>query len=231
MSYKLQKELDNVGYAIVENVANITNKDVINLEQKISHSHTLHNNINGNNDYKRSQVHFSSLDVPTFVKNYEQNLLGLLPKYSRPLSSIIKSYENCKEQNAHVDYNVDGRFLSKLKSCKRPPLNALLSLQRNTRLKVYPQSHKLMCRSYKVLRRSKRIQKTIKPIYIKIPVGSAVIFRGDCVHAGCSYKKVNKRIHTFLTPTNEPYSDCLPGGIDEVLTKNMCNFIKDVIVE
>lgn len=229
MALKYSKELNDVGYTLINNVVEISNDNLSCFDTSCGFQHTLHNNNNGSNDHKRAQIHFNN--VPDFLLPYEQKLLKIFPKYNKPKSSIIKSQSGCKEQSSHVDYIVNERFLSKLKSCKRPPLNVILGLETGAKLKVYPRSHKLMCRSFKVTRRSKRLQKKINPTYVNIPVGSALVFRGDCVHAGCSYEQTNRRIHTFLTPIKEKYDGCFPAGTAEVLTKNMNNFISDIIVE
>lgn len=229
MALKRSSELDDDGYTVINDITKFSNDDLTCLEHLCMYPHTLHNNNSGQNDHKRSQIHFNS--VPDFLRLYEQKLIKLFPKYNKAFSSIIKSQHGCKEQNAHVDYMINDRFLSKLKSCKMPPLNAILGLETGAKLKVYPRSHKLMRRSFGATRRSKRLQKKIKPVYVSIPVGSVLVFRGECVHAGCAYEQTNKRIHTFLTPIVERYENCLPVGTDEALTKNMNEFIKNVIIE
>lgn len=228
MTSKLLLELDDIGYTLINKVTNITKDNLESLNTFLNHPRVLHNNNTGYNDNKRFQTHFHN--VPTFVQLYEQKLLKLFPKYDKLISSVVKSNSGCKEQNAHVDYVVNDRFLSKLKICRNPPLNAVLGLERGAKLKVYPNSHKLMSGTFKAVRRSKRLQKKINPVYVNIPIGSVLIFRGDCIHAGCAYEKINKRILTFLIPNSEKYDNCLPICIDEVLTKNI-NFVKDIIVE
>jgi len=95
---------------------------------------------------------------------------------------ILKSKVGCHKQAAHMDYIPTPEILNATDD--KIPLLFLLALEDNTKLLVWPQSHKLL--------------KNTSHIELYLNAGDAVVFRGDLVHAGASYEIDNIRVHAYL---------------------------------
>ena len=71
------------------------------------------------------------------------------------------------------------------------PYGALLSIQNDTHFVVWPGSHLRV--------RSKQQEVISVPgLELSLGKGDMVLFRGDLVHAGASYKGSNIRLHAYL---------------------------------
>jgi ectoine hydroxylase-related dioxygenase (phytanoyl-CoA dioxygenase family) len=212
-------ELYKNGFAIVNNVLQLDNTDVETITNfaKTQFGYSLHNK---NNDHKRSQIHFGNNQV-NCISKYHDILRQMLPDYKIENSSIIKSKSGCNEQDAHIDYCINDAISEKFNESKIPPINAMFAIERGSKLKVYPKSHKIF--------KSVKPKKAIKPIYVRLNKGSVLFFRGDVVHAGCAYLRTNHRIHTFLKPKNNKFNALSSKGLHDYVVKHFPNNIKKLI--
>ena len=98
---------------------------------------------------------------------------------------ILKSKEGCKAQLAHTDYIMNDQLLE----CPDEvfPLSAIVAL---TKINVWPKS----------IKKADAVPdgETISRQTLKLRAGDIFIFRGNLVHAGCYYNKLNYRLHCFL---------------------------------
>lgn len=96
---------------------------------------------------------------------------------------LLESRPGCRQQAAHTDY-VPIPELTAARD-EEVPLLFLLALEDDTRLEVWPRTHRP--RRYPVFRTT-----------VGLSAGDAVLFRGDLVHAGSAYERQNLRIHAYL---------------------------------
>ena len=103
---------------------------------------------------------------------------------------LLRSLAGCGSQMPHCDYVPTASVLA----CTEDtiPCGFLVALQDKTALDVWPQSHRLV-----------RGETTSKKICLQrtrifLNKGDAVLFRGDLMHAGCSYVTNNIRLHFYL---------------------------------
>ena len=113
----------------------------------------------------------------------------LFPEHTVKDWVLLQSLPGCRQQAAHTDY-VPSPALQ-FASDAAVPLLFLLAVEDNTRLEVWPRSHRP--RRYPIL------QKTVT-----LSAGDAVIFRGDLVHAGSAYSEQNVRIHAYIDHPSVP---------------------------
>ena len=145
-------------------------------------------NAPGSNDQKRRQVALS----PSTVEELRTEVLSL------PFLSdahhvedfvLLRSLPGCKRHAAHTDYIPDRSLLQ----CepRKLPLLVLVALEDQTKLVVWPGSHKV------VQGRGRALQ-PIEPKTILLTRGDALVFRADLVHAGAEYETENLRIHCYI---------------------------------
>lgn len=145
-------------------------------------------NAPGTNDHKRRQValpesitqdlHMEILSLPFLSKvHYADDFV------------LLRSLPGCKRQAAHTDYIPE---LSLLR-CDRYklPFLFLFALEENTKLVVWPGSHK-------VVQGRGRTVDPIQPKTVILSAGDALVFRADLVHAGAEYETENIRIHCYI---------------------------------
>lgn len=140
------------------------------------------------NDHKRKQVNIPA----SLVMDFREELLQLpfLTKYHcLDYFVLLRSLPGCTRQLAHTDYIPDEELLSCTPEDR--PLLCVFALENNTKLIVWPGSHKL-------LHGRGRSMKPIEPHTVLLDAGDAIIFRGDLVHAGAEYETENIRLHCYI---------------------------------
>ncbi len=140
------------------------------------------------NDHKRKQVNIPA----SLVMDFREELLQLpfLTKYHcLDYFVLLRSLPGCTRQLAHTDYIPDEELLSCTPEDR--PLLCVFALENNTKLIVWPGSHKL-------LHGRGRSMKPIEPHTVWLDAGDAIVFRGDLVHAGAEYETENIRLHCYI---------------------------------
>lgn len=139
--------------------------------------------------------------LSTIVTRVKQVMEILYPSLKPKDESLIVSLPSEMRQSIHCDYDVrpevKGIFFDQT---REPPLGVLVALQPNTKLLVFPKSHKLIWTLLET-KTSKIPSLKLQPIngiVVDIPQYSAVIFRQDLVHAGECYSEENLRIHIYF---------------------------------
>lgn len=168
----------------------------------------------GRNDHKRQQVKLPC----SMVKAIQQKLQVLYPTHTIQDFVLLKSLPGCQRQKAHTDYIPD----IALHQCpnERIPLLCLVAIEPNTRLVVWPGSHK-------VIQGLGRSKDPIEPKMLVLEQGDAVVFRADLVHAGAEYDSENIRIHCYLD------SDIVPRDPNRtfIIQKHADSLIQQKILE
>ena len=140
------------------------------------------------NDHKRKQVALSTYIMKDL--QFEIQTLPFLTESHKVNDFVLlRSLPKCTRQAAHTDYIPDTTLLQ----CDQTdlPLLFLYALEPNTRLVVWPGSHKVI----------QGRGRTLKPIVAKtvlLDAGDAIVFRPDLVHAGAEYETENIRIHCYI---------------------------------
>jgi hypothetical protein len=136
------------------------------------------------NDRKRLQATFPLASM----RALHEALKAEWPSHHVGGAVALRSLPGCHRQAAHCDYIPDAAFLGTDE--ETVPLLFLLALEDDTKLDVWPGSHRLVrhaLRGPPIPRRT-----------LTLAAGDAVLFRGDLVHAGSEYSKANTRIHVYL---------------------------------
>jgi hypothetical protein len=140
------------------------------------------------NDHKRKQV---NLPVDLMME-FRENLLELpfLTKFHCvDYFVLLRSLPGCERQLAHSDYIPDEELLSC--NAEDRPMLCILALEDNTKLVVWPSSHK-------VIQGRGRAMPPILPRVVVLQAGDALLFRADLVHAGAEYDQENIRVHCYI---------------------------------
>lgn len=133
---------------------------------------------------------------------------GIYPSLKPQEPSILISEEGCLPQAAHLDWAFEPHSL--LEAYKQSncdfPMSAILAVQRNTRIDIWPASH-LLFKTYAMMKYSGKStdeikqwasnQQAINAQRVPIPRGCMILFRQDLVHAGSSYQIKNIRMFQF----------------------------------
>ena len=139
------------------------------------------------NDRKRLQA-----TVPMVaVRNLRSTLAAGWPDHRVGGVVALRSQPGCQRQAAHCDYIPDDVFLDT--DDVNVPLLFMLALEDDTKLDVWPGSHKLV----RDIRAARRMLPIVRKT-LTLQAGDAVLFRGDLVHAGSEYSKQNTRLHVYL---------------------------------
>ncbi len=99
---------------------------------------------------------------------------------------VLHSKKGCRRQQAHTDYEPTGGILEVPN--EDIPLAAVLALEDNTKLVVWPGSIGFDFTDFK----------ENDGIELVFNAGDLVVFRGDLVHAGAAYQEENIRLHCYL---------------------------------
>lgn len=145
-------------------------------------------NAPGNNDHKRRQVSLHQGIIQELQAEI-QSLPFLSNVHHVEDFVLLRSLSGCKRQAAHTDYIPETSLLQ----CDtyKLPLLFLFALEENTKLVVWPGSHK-------VIQGRGRTVQPIQPRTVTLDRGDALVFRADLVHAGAEYETENIRIHCYI---------------------------------
>lgn len=151
-------------------------------------------NTTGLNDFKRLQRPASGGKEFTFTDKIARKLRCLYPGTRVSNWVVLTSTPGCADQMPHTDWELTNsrngcvhQFGPSVRS-----FGAIVALQDNTRLHVWPGSHRLFgpC-SGTPTRRIRR--KTLR-----LNAGDVCVFRHDLVHAGAGYTTTNHRLHAYM---------------------------------
>lgn len=142
----------------------------------------------GRNDHKRKQVALPQ-HLMKGLQEEISSLPFLSPSHRVNEFVLLRSLPGCSRQAAHTDYIPDDALLR----CPPQdlPLLCLIAIEDETRLVVWPGSHK-------VVRGRGRTLLPLEPKMLTLSAGDALVFRADLVHAGAEYTTENLRIHCYI---------------------------------
>ncbi|OSX78992.1 hypothetical protein BU14_0093s0035 [Porphyra umbilicalis] len=111
--------------------------------------------------------------------------------------SLLQSRGVCLPQLPHIDQSVamwNGKptKLAPMNPSK-PNLSLIVPLQDNTRVVVYPHSHR-----YLPSQSGGHLSVTIDPAWVALNRGDALLFRQDLVHHGAPSTGINHRVHWYI---------------------------------
>jgi hypothetical protein len=152
---------------------------------------------NEDNDDKRGQKWVKPKDneVYCFFKKFDFEFKKVFEFWDVRDMVILRSFPNGKEQELHCDFPL-GKCLLPV----RFPAGCIVALQDNTKLNT---------KDFGTL---------------EIPKYSALVFKGNFEHGGCSYKEENIRVHFNLKVKDEKYEKDVVGLIE--LNKYFCPFCR-----
>jgi ectoine hydroxylase-related dioxygenase (phytanoyl-CoA dioxygenase family) len=206
---KIINDMNDNGYVILKKEFDIpenVRSYLISLTNKNAKYIFNHNEISKTNDRKRIQVNICAKSeyINDFMNNINTRLNIIYPHLKINNWIIISSKPGCKEQAAHTDYPPSVDMLDEQKI----PINAMIALQDNTYINVWPKSHRLICNDlidesmmnkWDVMSSEEyATYHIIDKIKIELNEGDLLLFRGDLVHSGSSYEKINYRMHCFM---------------------------------
>jgi hypothetical protein len=168
----------------------------------------------GRNDHKRRQV-----KLPLkLMKTLQEKLQAQHPQHQIQEFVLLRSLPGCQQQQAHTDYIPTSALLT----CPSDqlPLLFVFALEPNTRLVVWPGSHK-------IVRGLGRTKSPLEPTVLVLEAGDAVLFRADLVHAGAEYDSENIRIHCYLDSPTVPRDP----NRTFIIQKHADSLIQEKIVE
>ncbi len=198
--------LHTLGYQIFKDHMKISDTQRNYLIKLINNYGTCifnHNEKSRKNDRKRIRVNirstFYSKHVDSFMDEFKTVLNSFFPHLTMNDPVVLGSKIGCKLQAAHIDYPPNG-----IQNHCHVPINAILALQDETYLNVWPESHHLI--AFERTKDSDELDQNYDPMIppirmqrIQINEGDLLLFRGDLVHAGAQYHhKPNYRIHCFM---------------------------------
>ena len=144
----------------------------------------FNDNPTAKSDYKRRQTTVNT----SWTQDVRRRLAVEYPHLKPSSVILIESLPGCQRQAAHCDYAPSHALAA---AVAEPPLLFLLAIQPDTRLDVWPGSHKPGPRPCR--RRT-----------LRLDAGDAVVFRAELVHAGSAYTTHNRRIHIYLDSPSVP---------------------------
>lgn len=154
--------------------------------KRLVHSHrrggSIFNN-SGTNDHLRKQ---SALNKNSkLFRQLQQLAQEEFPHLMAHDPVVLRSLPGCQAQKVHADYDI---FDMKHHD-STVPYSLLLALQENTRLTLYPGSHRLS---------EEGNTEHFQELEVHLSPGDVVFFRGDLLHAGSAYDESNVRVHIYL---------------------------------
>jgi hypothetical protein len=173
---------EDPGFRVLHKAIVVNKGDLKKLLDSTRKGGSIFNN-SGDNDHLRKQCALNKnsklfLQLQHLVYTEFPHLMAHDPV-------VLRSLPGCKAQKVHADYNI---FDMKHHD-STVPYSLLLALQENTKLTLYPGSHRLSEKD--------NIEK-FHEVQILLSPGDVVFFRGDLLHAGCAYDELNVRVHIFL---------------------------------
>ena len=197
------KQLDSAGFVVIPDF--ISHPDAAQLrraaedayfdaESTYRHSEPIFNG-SGANRGGRRQSKGLPLAIMPLVRRLKDQLKA---RYSCvPCDPVILlSAENCGEQRAHLDYQLEELISQQGQRSSAMPGFAVAAFEDHTELVVWPDSPAL-CRAYAANKKvvpPTRLKRTV----LRLPVGSVILCSALLVHAGAAYEKLNRRLHFFL---------------------------------
>jgi hypothetical protein len=182
---RVENEMESDGFLILPQFLNPKNLLKI-LEPYRKRTQYIFNG--EENDHKRRQMSLS-VDV---IKEFRDALLELpflTSAHCLDYFVLLRSLPGCTRQLAHTDYIPDEELLTSTPETR--PLLCVLALEDNTKLVVWPGSHK-------VIQGRGRSLAPIEPRVVRLNAGDAIVFRADLVHAGAEYEEENIRVHCYI---------------------------------
>jgi ectoine hydroxylase-related dioxygenase (phytanoyl-CoA dioxygenase family) len=128
--------------------------------------------------------------LTAFVDSIEYVAIQHYPRLRFSHAAGLLSRPGCGEQPVHCDYDVED--LAPLDD-RDTPRGMLVALEDDTRLVVYPGSHRL----WSSVDGKGPVVGTWRHT-LQLDAGDVCFFRGDLLHAGATYTKQNVRIHAYL---------------------------------
>jgi len=190
ISLNMSSKLHTDGYLVIDSCLEVTPKIVRFVTKRADRFARPIFNSN-RNDRKRLQC------TLRYGQKYMENFMRRVRKIieanvSEELTMrdwvILKSKDGCKAQLAHTDYIMNDQLLE----CPDEvfPLSAIIALTDKTKINIWPKS----------IKKADAVPngETISRQTLELKAGDIFIFRGDLVHAGCYYDKLNYRLHCFL---------------------------------
>ena len=148
-------------------------------------------NAEARNDRKRRQI-----NMPASMSRALREALSGAGRTATDFV-ILESLPGCQVQAAHVDYVPDEALLST--TDETVPLLAVIALQDDTTLEVWPQSHRLVRRT-RLTRHTPHVSRET----VALAAGDVIVFRGDLIHAGSAYESHNLRLHAYIDHPTVP---------------------------
>lgn len=101
--------------------------------------------------------------------------------------AVLQSLPGCARQSPHYDYSIES-LIDIAKTCPAEmPLGCVLALERDTRIHVWG-----------IAGRNDVYGAHPATTTLVANQGDAIVFRGDCKHAGSEYNEQNLRVHAYL---------------------------------
>lgn len=187
------KNLHSNGYIHIKNAVNVTDKDISFYIEKSKWSARIFNDNEFSPDDKLRKQRRINTENPTckHFKDMTKLLQKKFPLHNFNEAVIIKSLAGCGRQAAHCDY-VESHDIVTCPD-NMIPLGVLGSIEKGSKIVVWPKSHMLMYGLNNDLENDNKIE--FKEINL-LP-GDILVFRGDLVHAGAAYEKDNMRVHIY----------------------------------
>ena len=148
-------------------------------------------NAEARNDRKRRQI-----NMPASMSRALREALSGSGRQATDFV-ILESLPGCQVQAAHVDYVPDAALLET--TDETVPLLAVIALQDDTTLEVWPQSHRLVRRA-RMTRHTPHVSRKT----VSLAAGDVIVFRGDLIHAGSAYTAHNLRLHAYIDHPTVP---------------------------
>ncbi len=162
-----------------------------------SQSVYIFNNKKRGGDKKRLQLHVPIKDQDNaFCQMLFQFLKRNYPNHTANTMVHLISDDGCSQQVAHADYEPTIEFARS--SDAMVPLGCLVAISPGTKLVVWPESIRLSYMSDALRNDFISEHGPISSQEICLEPGDILIFRGDLIHAGAAYDKLNVRIHVYL---------------------------------
>jgi hypothetical protein len=128
--------------------------------------------------------------LTAFVDSVEYVAIQHYPRLRFSHAAGLLSEPGCEEQPLHCDYDVED--LAPLDD-RDTPRGMLVALEDDTKLVLYPGSHRL----WRSVNGEGPVTGTWRHT-LRLDAGDVCFFRGDLLHAGASYTKQNVRMHAYL---------------------------------
>jgi len=175
------------GYAVLRGWTTIPERELIAYQKRATDADPIFN-APGRNDRHRRQLTLRPRDG-SWLGDLRARLLAEFGARGHSPTGfvLLVSDPGCARQAAHQDYVPDATLESTPDGSM--PLLFLLALEPDTTLDVWPGSHRF------------RGTGTTEPIAretLHLNAGDAILFRGDLIHAGSAYERINHRIHVYL---------------------------------